>query len=174
MSTAHGSPDVMQSFLDMIKARLEAGDVTLTLLARDVGISRPYLYRVLRGEQIPTLTVANRIASSLGLVVAIHPRLSNEADKAMRAATKPLNGHAKAKQVEQPPMISDDDAKRRVCENLCRIMDEKQISQAELARLTGEHDSRIARYRLGKSIPSLAVAARLCTALDSKVSDLLE
>jgi len=53
-------------------------------------------------------------------------------------------------------------------------MDKLELSQTEVARLTGESDSRIANYRHGRKLPSIAVAARIAEVLECTIDDLLK
>ena len=61
-----------------VKALREAGGLSLRDLAERSGVSAPMLSQVERGETIPTLHVAARIASGLELRLSQLPRLDEE------------------------------------------------------------------------------------------------
>lgn len=71
-------------------------------------------------------------------------------------------------------MIKDETALRKLSINLPALMKKREMSQAELARHTGESDARIANYKFGRVLPSLAVAARIAEALDCTIDELLK
>ena len=71
-------------------------------------------------------------------------------------------------------MIQDKTALTRLKMNLAELMQLREISQAELARQTGESDARISYYRNGLKLPSIAVAARIAEALQCTIDDLLK
>jgi DNA-binding phage protein len=48
---------------------MKAADIGVADLAARTGLSRQYIYRILNGEHVPTLTVAEKIASKLGLQI---------------------------------------------------------------------------------------------------------
>lgn len=71
-------------------------------------------------------------------------------------------------------MIQDNTARTRIKENLVTLMQQHGITQAELARQTGESDARISYYRSGKKLPSIAVASRIAEVLGCSIDDLLK
>lgn len=71
-------------------------------------------------------------------------------------------------------MIRDETALKRFATNVNVRMEKLGISQTELARQTGEYDARIANYRHGRKLPSVAVAARIAEVLDCTVDELLK
>lgn len=71
-------------------------------------------------------------------------------------------------------VIKDETAKTKLSANLVKAMERTGITQAELARRTGESNARLMYYRRGMKLPSLAVASRIAEALGCTVDDLLK
>ena len=57
----------MRDFIRQIQRQQKRTGMTMTELARASEVSRPYLYRILAGKQVPSLDVAERIADALEL-----------------------------------------------------------------------------------------------------------
>ena len=57
----------MDEFIDQVVIEAERQGISLSELARRAGCGRPYLHRVLHGEQSPTLQWAERVAAVLGM-----------------------------------------------------------------------------------------------------------
>lgn len=57
----------VRDFVNKVKAKMKAADIGVAELAEKTALSRQYIYRILNGEHIPTLSVAEKIASALGL-----------------------------------------------------------------------------------------------------------
>lgn len=55
------------TFRTAVKNRLEKSGMSVADLAKKARVGCPYLYRVLNGEQAPTLPRAERIAKIVGL-----------------------------------------------------------------------------------------------------------
>lgn len=75
MSTAtkRSKPETtVEEFLREVKARMAAREVSVSQLAHDTGLTRPYLSRLLNGRQEPSLVVAGKIADALGLAITTH------------------------------------------------------------------------------------------------------
>lgn len=72
-STRNRRIDAMDSFTSQILAKIEETGVSRTELARQAGVTRAYLYRVLDGTQVPSMVVADKIAKALGLVITTTP-----------------------------------------------------------------------------------------------------
>jgi len=70
-------------------------------------------------------------------------------------------------------VLTDEDAKRNLTANLTRLMVQRQINQADLARLTGEPIMTISRVCRGQNVPRATVLARLAEALDVSIDRLL-
>ena len=59
----------MDHFREQIEKAMLAKDWGTLELAEASGITRAYIYRILNGEQNPSLEVADRLASALGLKI---------------------------------------------------------------------------------------------------------
>lgn len=57
----------MDEFVAQVRTRIDQTGMTMTELARRAGVARPYLHRVLTGEHVPTIRVAQQIAGALDL-----------------------------------------------------------------------------------------------------------
>lgn len=57
----------VDEFISKVRAKLASNKWTITRLAAEAGVGRPYLHRVLSGEQEPTLRHAEKIGKPLGL-----------------------------------------------------------------------------------------------------------
>lgn len=62
-------------------------------------------------------------------------------------------------------MISNEVAKENIPANVRRLLDAKQLSQADLARLTGENNMYISRVVRGEILPNAPALARIAEAL---------
>lgn len=60
----------VRDFVKKVQAKMKAADIGVAELAQRTGLSRQYIYRVLNGEHVPTLAVAENIASKLGLQIS--------------------------------------------------------------------------------------------------------
>jgi gp16 family phage-associated protein len=60
----------VRDFVKKVEAKMKAANVSVAELAEKTGLSRQYIYRVLNGEHVPTLAVAEKIASKLGLHIS--------------------------------------------------------------------------------------------------------
>lgn len=70
-------------------------------------------------------------------------------------------------------VVSDDEAKVNIASNVKRRMGELGISQAELARATGENEMRISSVVRAVHAPTAGFLARLAEALECSVDDLI-
>lgn len=70
-------------------------------------------------------------------------------------------------------VLTDDDAKSLISANVKRLLDERDMSQAELARATGESTARISQMIHGQKLPSAAFLARIAEALEVAADELL-
>lgn len=59
----------VEEFIEQVRARLVETGMSISELARNAGVGRPYLHRVLSGEQVPSLTNAEAVANALGLKI---------------------------------------------------------------------------------------------------------
>lgn len=57
----------MDEFIGELKRRIDSGGINVSELARESGVTRAYVYRIARQEQVPSIAVAERIATNLGL-----------------------------------------------------------------------------------------------------------
>lgn len=69
--------------------------------------------------------------------------------------------------------ISRDEWKRRFAERLSDILNEKKMSQSELARKSGLSVSRVNDYLNMRSAPTIFAAINMADVLDMKVNDLI-
>lgn len=60
---------LVEQFVCAIEAAMERQGITPSELARNAGIGRPYLYRVLGREQSPSLDWIEKVAKTLGLSI---------------------------------------------------------------------------------------------------------
>ena len=59
------------------------------------------------------------------------------------------------------------------CENLKRLREEKELSQAELAKLVGISQGAIGQYELHIKQPGVTVAGKIAKVLGTTVDDML-
>lgn len=59
----------VKEFVSKLNQRLRDTGMTPRTLAASAGVGFPYLYRVLKGEQVPTLEWASRVARQVGLEI---------------------------------------------------------------------------------------------------------
>jgi len=69
-------------------------------------------------------------------------------------------------------VITDDQARKNVAANVKRLLDEKGMSQSDLARATGETFMTISRVVRAQNVASYAVVCRIAEALGVKSDDL--
>lgn len=69
-STSTGNSIVAQ-FVKLLKKRMAETGISKSALARDAGVGRPYLYRVLDGEQEPSMSWAEKVGKVLGITVTV-------------------------------------------------------------------------------------------------------
>ena len=69
--------------------------------------------------------------------------------------------------------ISQDEWKRKFRERLLNILEEKNMSQSELARKSGLSVSRISDYIKMKAVPTIFAVVNMADALDMKIEDLI-
>ena len=71
-------------------------------------------------------------------------------------------------------VVTDSEAKTNIATNVKRRMDELGMSQAQLARATGENEVRISSVVRAVHLPSGGFLARLAEALRTSIDDLLD
>lgn len=59
----------MNEFVSIVLKELDKKGMTRSELAAKAGVGRPYLYRVLNGEQTPSFDWAERVANVLGISI---------------------------------------------------------------------------------------------------------
>ena len=64
-------PTAKSSFVTAVQKRLAAKDMTITDLAILAGVGRPYLHRVLAGEQNPTIEWMEKVGRKLGISIKV-------------------------------------------------------------------------------------------------------
>lgn len=57
----------VEEFREQVRKQMEERELSISQLARDLGMSRPFLSRVISGQQMPSIDVADKIARKLGL-----------------------------------------------------------------------------------------------------------
>lgn len=70
-------------------------------------------------------------------------------------------------------MITDAQAKKNIAANVSRLLDEKQLSQTELAKQTKESRMTIWRLCSGLHVPSAALLARIAEVLGTNLDALM-
>jgi transcriptional regulator with XRE-family HTH domain len=70
-------------------------------------------------------------------------------------------------------MLTDDDVKANLSENLARLLADRGWSQSELARRTTDHVMTISRICRGQNAPTAGVLARIAEALDVSIDRLV-
>lgn len=71
-------------------------------------------------------------------------------------------------------VISDTDARLNVAANVNRILEDRGMTQADLARLTGENAMAISRVCRGTNLANVGMLARIAEALECTVDELLK
>jgi transcriptional regulator with XRE-family HTH domain len=59
----------VNNFIEEVNARMLETGITISELARRAHVTRPYIHRILSGQQVPSLTIADAIAKALGLQI---------------------------------------------------------------------------------------------------------
>lgn len=68
-STYHIDEPVVDEFVKALKRRMDETGTSPTDLAKKAEVGRPYLYRVLSGEQSPSLDWAAKVGRAIGLKI---------------------------------------------------------------------------------------------------------
>lgn len=71
-------------------------------------------------------------------------------------------------------MLDHATSKRNISANVTRLLRERGMSQAELARATGDNTAYISRICTGQIEPTASGAMRIATGLGTTVEDLLQ
>ena len=70
--------------------------------------------------------------------------------------------------------VTDEQAQSAFAGNMNELMSKLGITQADLARLSGESEARISFYRNEKRAPSIGVATRIAESLGSTIDSMLK
>jgi transcriptional regulator with XRE-family HTH domain len=70
-------------------------------------------------------------------------------------------------------MLTDDQAKALISQNVERLLEKRGINQSKLAELSGESEMNISRLISGKSMPRAGLLARVAEALEVTIDRLL-
>ena len=62
----------MDSFIETVEEEMLKQGISISQMARDLEIGRPYIYRVLSGESTPSLDWAERVAEYLGFTISVN------------------------------------------------------------------------------------------------------
>ena len=62
---------IMESLLSKVRADLDSKVVTIKYLADACGVSREYIYKILREDSHPTVPVAEKLAAAVGLQITV-------------------------------------------------------------------------------------------------------
>jgi DNA-binding phage protein len=62
---------VMEQLLETIRTAIASKAISVSFLARECGVSREYVYRLLAGDSCPTMTVAEKLASAVGMEITL-------------------------------------------------------------------------------------------------------
>ncbi len=60
----------------------------------------------------------------------------------------------------------DVQTRQNIAENLCRILHDRRLNQASLAKLTGDTEMTISRICRAKCTPGVGIIARIAESLD--------
>lgn len=67
ITAKHDNGGIMQDFIQIVKQEIDRTGMPLAEVARQAECGRPYLHRVLAGEQVPSLDWVERVARVLGI-----------------------------------------------------------------------------------------------------------
>jgi len=70
-------------------------------------------------------------------------------------------------------VITDEQAVKNLSRNLKQLLEDREISQADLARTTGDSEMNVSRYVRGAVMPGVGALARLAEALHVPTDHLL-
>ena len=62
---------IVDEFQAKVRAKLAESGMSVIELSRRAKINRPYLYRVLSGDAVPSIRIAEQIASALGMQLSV-------------------------------------------------------------------------------------------------------
>lgn len=70
--------------------------------------------------------------------------------------------------------MTDEDAKQIIATNVKRLLEDRQMSAADLARKTGENSATISHILNAKHVSGIGVVTRIAAALGTSVDYLLQ
>lgn len=65
------SGTALNDFVETVRERLAKKEMSLYTLAKEAGVGRPYLHRVLAGDQKPTIDWMERVGKVLGITIKV-------------------------------------------------------------------------------------------------------
>ena len=68
-TVARHAERAVEEFVQKLNRRMKETGKTPTQLAKEAGVGRPYLHRVLAGEQTPSLEWAAKVGRKIGLII---------------------------------------------------------------------------------------------------------
>lgn len=69
----------METLVQILDDAIKQRDVNVSALARDCGCSRQHIYQIVRGQQQPSLAIAEQICRALGAELCIKKKKSKKA-----------------------------------------------------------------------------------------------
>lgn len=69
--------NIVEDFIATVEREMTLQGINMSDLARRAGVARPYLHRILNGEQQPSLEWAEKVATALGLTISFQPLKNN-------------------------------------------------------------------------------------------------
>lgn len=126
--------------------------------AKEIGISTKQLRKQMNQGKVEVI----EITSGVHLITRKQVATLKRTEQATKRGSRNINS------------LKDETAKRKISINLTKAMANASMSQADLARVTGESNARISYYRRGLKLPSIAVSARIADALGMNIGDLLK
>lgn len=70
MANSNGT-NVVEDFVNKLRSQMEKKGMSIAELARVAGIGRPYLHRVLSGEQQPSFEWAEKVGGIVGIKIKL-------------------------------------------------------------------------------------------------------
>lgn len=64
----------LDDFISKLRSKMESRGLSVRDLAREAGVGYPYLYRVLKGEQNPSIDWMEKVGAEVGLKIKISVR----------------------------------------------------------------------------------------------------
>lgn len=61
----------LSDFVELVRKRIDRGDITISELATKAEVGRPYLHRVLSGDHVPTIDWMEKVGKVLGISIKV-------------------------------------------------------------------------------------------------------